>query len=202
MMTISNNDLRERIRLAREAQTLLEKMTAAKAATAHLLATTLFFISEHIACYLPVRGELDTRELIEHIWKSGKKCYLPVIDKTRPGYMNFALYCPNDPLIPNEFGILEPTPAASRLSEQQLDLVITPLMAYDYQGNRLGSGCGFYDRVFANKQLWSSRPQLCGFAYSMQQIPQLNVMSWDVPLDAIVTEHGFIVCEQALREFK
>lgn len=190
MTALSNSDLRERIRVAREAQTLLEKATAAQAATAHLLATSLFFMSEHIACYLPVRGELDTRELIQYIWKRGKKCYLPMIDKARPGYMNFALYRPNDPLIPNEFGILEPTRSAPHFSEQHLDLVITPLMAYDKQGNRLGSGCGFYDRVFANKHLWPSPPQLCGFAYSIQEVPQLNAMSWDVPLDAMVTERG------------
>ena len=185
---IRNEILAKRLEISLSQQTL-----AATAATAHLVKHPLFLSSESIACYLPVRNELNTHELIEHTWQSGKKCYLPVIEKSCPGQMNFALYCRNDLLIPNEFGILEPIDTAPRILAQALDLVITPLVAYDLQGNRLGSGCGYYDRVFAGIEKWPKAPKLCGFAYHQQQVSTLYPESWDVPLDAVVTEESLVV---------
>jgi 5-formyltetrahydrofolate cyclo-ligase len=188
----SNTIIRNEILAKRNAISASQQALAAQAATEYLIKSPFFLSSQSIACYLPVRNELNTHELIEHIWQSGKKCYLPVIEKSRPGWMSFALYCPNDVLIPNEFGILEPVETAPRISEQALDLVITPLVAYDSCGNRLGSGCGYYDRVFANIQDWSKAPKLCGFAYHQQQVPTLYPESWDVPLHAVVTDKNFV----------
>jgi 5-formyltetrahydrofolate cyclo-ligase len=55
-------------------------------------------------------------------------------------------------------------------------------------------GAGFYDRYFAflRTRPASRRPQLIGIAYSFQQVVSLTPQPWDVPLDAVVTEKGWV----------
>jgi 5-formyltetrahydrofolate cyclo-ligase len=72
-----------------------------------------------------------------------------------------------------------------------LDLVLTPLVAFDAQGHRLGMGGGFYDRSFAyllRHSRWL-RPRLIGLAYDFQRQTRLPHQPWDVPLHAIATDH-------------
>ena len=142
---------------------------------------------------MPKGSELDTLPIIHTLWQSGKHCYLPVADPVRKGLMYFALYQPKDPLIKNQFGILEPAPNARRIPNWALQLVIMPLVAFDTQGNRIGSGCGYYDRVFAHKTNWPHTPILCGVAYDCQQVDPFSPEPWDVPMDYIITETADII---------
>lgn len=48
----------------------------------------------------------------------------------------------------NEWGIPEPA-EGNEISEQEIDLIIVPLLYADKQGNRIGYGKGFYDRFLA-----------------------------------------------------
>jgi 5-formyltetrahydrofolate cyclo-ligase len=72
--------------------------------------------------------------------------------------------------------------------------VITPLVAFDSLGSRLGMGGGFYDTTFMFKRYSYSpqRPRLLGFAYDFQQVEKLESNPWDVALDAVLTEVGFL----------
>jgi len=70
-------------------------------------------------------------------------------------------------------------------------MVITPLVAFDSKGNRMGMGGGYYDRSFAwrrNRQHWKG-PLLVGYAYELQKTRRLDNKSWDIVMDAIVTEN-------------
>jgi 5-formyltetrahydrofolate cyclo-ligase len=132
---------------------------------------------------------------MEAIWQANKKCYLPLL--SQENHLQFALYQPNDELSTNQFGIPEPLAAAEKISAEQLDLVIMPLVAFDFFGHRLGTGGGYYDRTFAFKQnTETSKPFLLGFAYAAQQALLLPFEQWDVLLDGVVTEKEFIVCEK------
>ena len=68
-----------------------------------------------------------------------------------------------------------------------------PLVAFDEGGNRLGMGGGFYDASLASRShraQWG-RPVLIGLAHEFQKVDALNVDSWDVPLDGILTDKTF-----------
>ncbi|MCP3680137.1 MAG: 5-formyltetrahydrofolate cyclo-ligase [Gammaproteobacteria bacterium] len=184
--------IRQQMRQWRDQTSVVEQQYAAQQAIGSLITSTLFLKSQHIACYLPVRNELNTNELIEKIWQAGKYCYLPALDPIRQGYMNFRLYKKGDKLIVNQFSIPEPDNRARTIPPWALDLVMTPLLAFDHAGNRLGSGCGYYDRVFADIKRWPHAPLLCGFAYHQQQITQLPIQPWDIPTDFIVTDKALI----------
>jgi 5-formyltetrahydrofolate cyclo-ligase len=82
----------------------------------------------------------------------------------------FSIYEPDDVLKKNRFGILEPEINFKKIIPAwALDIVFTPLIAFDSEGNRLGMGGGFYDRTFSflhNSK--RSHPHLIGLAYEFQ----------------------------------
>jgi 5-formyltetrahydrofolate cyclo-ligase len=89
----------------------------------------------------------------------------------------------------NFFGISEPD-AAKRIDPRRLDLVLTPLVAFDDRGVRIGVGRGYYDRCFRflhARGAWH-RPKLLGVAYELQHVRAIAPEPWDVPLWGAVTE--------------
>ncbi len=67
----------------------------------------------------------------------------------------------------------------------KLDVLITPLVAFDEQGQRLGMGGGFYDRTLQNWRDIGLQP--VGYAHDCQGVERLPVEEWDIPLPAVIT---------------
>lgn len=187
----SRNDIRRQMRQRRRALSADARRAAARALARQLCGSALFRRSRHIAVYLPNDGEMDLTLLIERAWAMGKQCYLPVLSPTFHNRLWFAPYRHNTPLRPNRFGIPEPKHGwRNARPVWSLDLVLTPLVAFDHHGNRLGMGGGFYDRTLAylpHRRHWR-KPHLLGIAYEFQHTEQLPHASWDVPLDGIATD--------------
>ncbi|MCA1778116.1 MAG: 5-formyltetrahydrofolate cyclo-ligase [Xanthomonadaceae bacterium] len=143
-----------------------------------------------IAGFLPFQGEPDLTPALKALAGGGHRIWLPVIDGKS---MAFRRWIPGQPLEPNRFGIPEPVAGAHCLP-QQLELVLTPLVAFSATGNRLGMGAGFYDRSFAFARAEpDAGPWMVGIAYALQQVDSLPVEPWDVPLGAVITERGLQV---------
>ncbi len=89
----------------------------------------------------------------------------------------------------NRYGIFEPELNCSHICPvAELDFILTPLVAFDSQGNRLGMGGGYYDRTLAQiPDNAVKKPVLIGIAHQCQEVDALPIASWDVPLDYIVT---------------
>ncbi|TBL68919.1 5-formyltetrahydrofolate cyclo-ligase [Hafnia alvei] len=144
-----------------------------------------------VSLFLSFDGELNTRPLIERLWQAGKSVYLPVLHPFSRGNLLFLRYSAESEMVLNHFGIEEP-----RLNVQQvlpvsrLDIIFTPLVAFDATGQRLGMGGGFYDRTL---QDWESAylqqcgPYPIGLAHDCQRVDALPVQEWDVPLPEIIT---------------
>lgn len=156
----------------------------------------LFLHSQHIAFYLPNDGEIDLRPLLHRALKMGKRCYLPVLSPLYHNRLWFAPYHQQSELVLNRFGIPEPAVNwAGMRPAWTIDLVLTPLVAFDRAGNRLGMGGGYYDRTLAylrRRQHWR-KPHLLGTAYDFQEVERLPHEPWDVPLHGIVTESSLIL---------
>lgn len=142
----------------------------------------------NIGVYMCTAGEVDCGSIIATAWQRKKRVFAPVLRGRR---LVFAPMQPSTKLATNRFGILEPVyQDSSLLSLRQLDIVITPLLAFDRQLNRIGMGAGYYDRSFAfsrNQGTWQ-HPLLVGVAYSFQRIAAIRPNSWDVPLHVVITE--------------
>ena len=97
-----------------------------------------------IAAYLAFDGEADPMEAMVLAVDQGKQVYLPIIvGKSKP--LAFAPWTPSTPMKTNRFDICEPeVDSTEYISADQLDFVISPLVAFDAQCNRIGVGGGFY----------------------------------------------------------
>ncbi len=117
-----------------------------------------------VALFLSFDGELDTQPLIDQLWRAGKKVYLPVLHPFSRGNLLFLHYHPHSELVVNRLKITEPKlDVRDVLPLSELDVLITPLVAFDEQGQRLGMGGGFYDRTLQNWQQYGLQP--VGYAH-------------------------------------
>lgn len=189
------NTLRRDMRHQRRALSPGERHDAALRAAESLYHTPVFLRSQHIALYLSNDGELDLEPLFYAALENGKQCYLPVLHPARSNRLWFLPYDTRTVLRNNRFGIPEPRARGPRHARAPwaMDLILTPLVAFDAQGHRLGMGGGYYDRTLAylhHRAHWR-KPQLVGTAYDFQKVSTLPAEPWDVPLDGILTPQGF-----------
>jgi 5-formyltetrahydrofolate cyclo-ligase len=106
----------------------------------------------------------------------------------RNAVLKFRLWRPDETLVNDSFGIPAPPAAAPEVLP---NLVITPLLAFDRKGGRLGQGAGHYDRTL--ESLRKVRPVfVLGVAFAGQEIDAVPMGPHDQRLDAIVTETAYI----------
>jgi 5-formyltetrahydrofolate cyclo-ligase len=186
---MSSPRLRQKIRQQRRSLTRAEADDCAEQLAHRTARHALVIQSQRVAAYLASDGEINPYPLMQSLWKSGKTIYLPVLVPFSNQTLWFAEFSPTDTLVFNRFGI--PEPVRRRLIKPcALDLVLTPLVAFDSSGHRIGMGGGYYDRSFAflrRRQHWR-KPRLLGLAYELQKQACIEPNDWDIPLDAVATE--------------
>ena len=178
--------LRLELRAKRRAMPAAVRAQADRAILAHLRHLPEYRRARRVALFLAFDGEPSLKPLVETARRQRKRLYVPVL---RGLTMRFAELEPGATLAANFFGIMEPKLGA-RIDPRELDLVLTPLVAFDERGVRLGVGRGYYDRTFEflrHRSHWR-RPKLLGVAYELQRVGPLTPSSWDVPLWGAVTE--------------
>jgi 5-formyltetrahydrofolate cyclo-ligase len=153
--------------------------------------TPQFRKAKGVGAFASTPGEINTFPLLEGILSAGKRLYLPRVVK---GKTHFDFYPVSDlkNLEPGAFGILEPTghkPAAW----DELDTVLVPGLAFDFKGDRLGFGKGYYDRVLP---LLKKSTLIIGVAYSFQIVDKVPVSTEDVPVKALLSEKGYFPCHK------
>ncbi|KLV06801.1 5-formyltetrahydrofolate cyclo-ligase [Photobacterium aquae] len=185
---VTRQHIRQTIRKTRRALSTSEQNRAAQALLARCQVSDTLKQAHHIALYLTNDGELDTEPLIHWLWQAGKHVYLPVLHPFSKGHLLFLGYSPNTPMAPNRFGIAEPVLDIRRVCPiANLDVVCTPLVAFDATGHRLGMGGGYYDRTLSRWHHHREGPRPIGLAHDCQQVASLPSQSWDVPLPEIIT---------------
>lgn len=139
-----------------------------------------------MAVYLSVDGELELEATILDAHTRKTLIYAPVLHGDS---LRFAPLRDDTQLGENRLGIAEPMDDAY-VDPRCLDVVLTPLVAFDDGGTRVGMGGGHYDRCFSfltSRSRWL-RPKLIGVGYEFQRSLNLERRSWDIPLWAAVTE--------------
>ena len=147
--------------------------------------------AKEIASYLSCNGEISTHAL--HKALTNANFFLPRINSFHRSSMQF--HSANTKLIKNKFGIDEPIAMNPPKEIHSLDIILMPLVAFDRRkGNRLGMGGGFYDRAlaFRKQRQFIKRPLLVGLAHHFQEIEAITAESWDIPLDAVLTDQELI----------
>ena len=141
-----------------------------------------------MALYISVDGEIDTHGVIEWCLAKGKKVALPVIHPFSKGQLLFLKYDKNTVMNPNRYNIPEPELNVQNVVPlNHIDIIFTPLVAFDNQGNRLGMGGGYYDRTLQFYHQGKNGPYPIGLALDIQEVENLPTDTWDVPLPEIIT---------------
>ena len=147
--------------------------------------------ARNVGAYIPFEGEADPLPLMDRAILEGRLVYVPII-VAKDSALKFARWSRDAKTRKNQFGIDEPrVPDEDLIDGTDLDLVVTPLVAFDERCNRIGVGRGLYDRTFESLKNISSKERttkLVGVAFEMQRIDAIQPQEWDVRLDAVVTE--------------
>jgi len=177
--------LRRMIRQRRRALSKIEQQRASFALIKHIKQHHLLRHSRHIAIYLPCNGEISLLPFLKNLTKN-HQIFLPIIKRKK---MYFMRYVVGQSLKKNRFNIPEPIGRFQPIYPAVLNLVFTPLVAFDDRGQRLGMGGGFYDRCFEYlRHRKHKKPALWGIAYDWQRVEHLNVQWWDIPLHGVITD--------------
>ncbi|WP_181198465.1 5-formyltetrahydrofolate cyclo-ligase [Enhygromyxa salina] len=171
------------------------------ALTRELAEHPLWLGARGIAAFVGVRGEVDTRPLLERCLGAGKSVWLPRL--TGPGRMRFWPCVDLDRLERGAMGLLEPPiHGPGELApgpERGVDLILVPGLGFGRDGARLGFGAGHYDRALATRHGDPSltMPTLCGVcpvAFVDPPGGPIPMLGHDLAMDYLATDAGVERC--------
>ncbi len=153
----------------------------------------------HIFAWVPCfPGEVDLAMFIGEALKSAY-VYLPRVDESNA--MSFIQIGDDwsSQLASGERGILQPRDGygePASYDDAGAYVVVTPGLAFDKMGRRLGRGGGHYDRFF--EALAPLSAVKIGVCWSMQLVQDIPVDSHDVSMDWICTEKGALQTQRRI----
>lgn len=161
---------------------------AGEQAAAHLPAGLLGRFAV-VGGYHPFRSEIGPAALLQRFAAAGAVIALPVTPpRGSASPLSFHRWSEATALNRGHFGVHEPSPDAERLEP---DLLVTPLLAFDRRGARLGYGQGHFDRTLEDLRARKAVFVL-GLAFAGQEVARVPAEPHDQHLDAILTETGYI----------
>jgi 5-formyltetrahydrofolate cyclo-ligase len=154
-----------------------------------LLALPEFLSARSVLFYASFRSEVETLGVIRESLRMGKRAVLPKVDKENQRLQLYEIKSISE-LTKGYMGIPEPPPSKERMMIiEDIDLVIVPGAGYDYAGNRLGYGGGYYDILLSGKK---KNMPIIALAYEEQLVDAIPAEQHDVRVDMIVTDQRVI----------
>ena len=158
-----------------------EKKNAARRVFDFVEKTAAFMLADHILMYHSLADELSTRDFIDR-WADRKRFYLPRVNGVNLDILPYS----KSRLHLGSFNIEEPD-GDDVVDASEIELIVVPAVAYDRQGNRIGRGKGFYDRLLS-----TTKAVTIGVAYECQLYDEIETDEFDAPVQYVVTESGVI----------
>lgn len=142
-----------------------------------------------IMFYVSKDNEVETKPIIEYAIKHKKNVCVPKTDRIKHKLYPIKIKSLNKDLQLGIFGLQEPILNRKKIVPvNKIDLIITPGIAFDINGYRLGWGKGYYDRFLEKTGVI---PKI-GLAFTLQIVPKLPVDKHDMPMDMVITEKRII----------
>ncbi len=185
----TKQSLRVRARLRREAFLSSELLHWNRAIADRVLCLPVYLRSKSVALYSPIGNEVDTRLICDHALGHGMRVFYPKLNGEESPLAQVES-C--EDLQDGPMGFREPVGTSWLTVDDHEGLVLfVPGLAFDLEGNRLGRGGGWYDRVLAGLGKAVKR---VGLAYEFQIMERLPVEAWDQKVHQIVTEKRVVDC--------
>lgn len=174
--------VRELIRGLRDAMPESERLRRGAQAVDRMLGLPEIGAAQVLMAFSSFGSEVHTGRLLEVLHEKRTRLALP---KVVDGVLVALAYEPGDDVAPSSFGAMEPV-AWNPVDPSSIDVVITPGVAFDRLGHRIGYGGGYFDRFFQETAPGAFR---AGLAFAMQLRDEaLPVSVGDLRIDALVTE--------------
>lgn len=153
-----------------------ERSSAAHSVFERLESLAAFKMADRILMYNSLADELSTRLFMER-WQHDKHFLLPRVngpdldvlpyDRTRTHLGAFHIEEPDGDDV---------------VDISTIDLVVVPGVAFDRQGNRVGRGKGYYDRLLARMKATT-----VGVGFDFQLVDDIPGEPHDIKIDIIIT---------------
>lgn len=144
--------------------------------------------------FLPIEkfNEIDTRLIFERLWREfpNVETLLPRVE-FQTNEIKSLKFTRETNLARNAWQIDEPLDGEI-VETTEIDLVLVPLLCFDFRGFRVGYGKGFYDRFLSRCRKDCKK---IGLSYFMPVAEISDVNDFDVKLDFCVTPEKVVNCE-------
>jgi 5-formyltetrahydrofolate cyclo-ligase len=145
-----------------------------------------------------MKSEIDTGPLLENALQDGKRIFAPKVEAERLAF--YPVFSVEGPWRKGPFGIREPAEAPEfpgRLNQTEAKdfpaLILSPGLAFDRGGNRLGRGGGYYDRFFAELDARGLEYFALGLCMDFQLVKKVPSGENDKRMNGLVTGKEFII---------
>ena len=180
---MNKSDIRRRVKARKTMLDDTERDRAARDVFSLLEQTAAFMLADRILMYHSLPDELSTHEFIRR-WAPRKHFYLPRVNGVNLDILPYD----ESRLSLGSFHIEEPT-GNDTTDINEIELIIVPAIAFDRQGNRVGRGKGYYDRLLSD-----TKATKIGVGYDFQLIEEgIDADPHDVQMDMVITETHHIV---------
>ena len=165
-----------------------QRSERSRKACQNLASTEQFQNASTVMMFLSLPHEVDTSEAILHAWQLGKAVAVPKISWEQRHMIPVRINSLETGFSTGASGLRNPI-AGVPVPFGDIDLVVTPALGFDKEGNRLGRGGSYYDRFFTNAELKAAR---CGLGFAEQLVDSIPVTDHDEPVDIVVTDEEII----------
>lgn len=173
-------EVRKSIRDLKRAVSLEEKLRRSEGIMRQVETLPAFQQARVVLLYWSMADEVQTHAFVER-WHSEKTLLLPCVDGDDLRLRQYTgLQCM---VAGEQFGIGEPT-GEEYTDLDHIDLIIVPGVAFDRQGNRMGRGRGFYDRLLKT----TPTAVKVGLAFDFQMLDHIPVEAHDIRMNLVISE--------------
>lgn len=138
-----------------------------------------FRAADTVLLYHSLKDEVDTHEFIRK-WSRLKRILLPVVVGDD---LELRVYTGPEDLAIGAYGIEEPT-GARFTDYAAIGFIAVPGVAFDRNGNRLGRGKGYYDRLLPR----IPAAYKAGICFPYQLVEEVPAEPFDIRMDEIITQ--------------
>ena len=195
MIHMFKKNLRAKVRKDLATLSEGEKKNKSLEITSHLMGTRFWKQSKAVFCFVSMKEEVLTDTIIEAALKDRKTVAVPHMHDHEMDFHSINSLEENWDYHP--YGVKEPRQEwpiidASDYEEEEI-LLVTPGLAFDRKGERLGRGKGFYDRFLTT---YRGIVAPVGICYHIQIVEEVPAAEHDCAVWMIVTEEGCIEIEK------
>lgn len=187
---MDKTQLRLKLKNRLSAITQQQRIQKSSQACRNLISSDQFQKASTVMLYMSLPQEVNTDDAILRAWQLGKTVVVPKVYWDKKHMVAVRINSLETDFVPSVSGLRNPVSSVP-VSYEEIDLVITPGLGFDKNGNRLGRGGCYYDRFFANPSLKAVR---CGFAFKEQIVDEIPMEPHDQKMDIIITDDEVIYC--------